>query len=207
MLFGKMFIVGLALAAPVGAMAVLCMERTLAHGRSAGLSTGAGIASADATYAAVATLGIGALTQAILGARDIIGVVGGLVLIAIGVRAALRKGRTPSGAGSDQVRPGTPVAMYSSAYVLTLSNPATIVTFAAILAAAGIGEAADPETALVAVLGVAAGSFAWWCGLVAAVAFAGKMMTPALRVRLSRVSGMLVAVLGAAAVVSGVRGL
>ena len=60
-LFARTFVIGVAVAAPVGATGVLCIQRTLAHGWRAGMSTGAGIATADGTYAALAAFGVAAV--------------------------------------------------------------------------------------------------------------------------------------------------
>ena len=47
-LMGRGLIIGLAIAAPVGPIGLLCIRRTLSHGRAAGFVSGLGAAAADA---------------------------------------------------------------------------------------------------------------------------------------------------------------
>jgi len=89
-LFFRTFLIGLAVAAPVGAMAVLCVQRTLDSGWPAGMMTGLGIASADATYAAIAAFGVAAVSQALVAWQVPLRIVGGAVLVYLGIRALLR---------------------------------------------------------------------------------------------------------------------
>ncbi len=86
-LFVRMMVIGLAVAAPVGAMGVLCIQRTVARGWSGGLSTGSGIATADAMFAAVAALGITAVADALVSLQAPLRIVGGVGLLWLGWRA------------------------------------------------------------------------------------------------------------------------
>ena len=67
MFFLKGFLFGFSAAAPVGAIGVLCMNRTLREGRSAGLAFGMGVAVADAAYAFVAAFGLTVVTDLFVG--------------------------------------------------------------------------------------------------------------------------------------------
>ncbi len=86
-LFARMFVIGIAVAAPVGAMGVLCIQRVLSHGWRAGAATGAGIATADALYAGLAAFGLTVFSQLLVSAQVPLRIVGGLVLIWLGWRA------------------------------------------------------------------------------------------------------------------------
>ena len=68
-LFLRGFLIGLAIAAPVGPIGVLCIRRTLADGRPVGFVSGLGAASADAVYGSVAAFGLTAISGAIAFAR------------------------------------------------------------------------------------------------------------------------------------------
>ena len=57
-LFGQSLLIGLSIAAPVGQIGVLAIQRTLDHGRAAGLATGLGAAFADAVYGAIGAFGV-----------------------------------------------------------------------------------------------------------------------------------------------------
>ena len=57
-LFLRGLVIGLSIAAPVGPIGVLCIRRTLAQGRSYGLVSGLGAATADAVYGCAAGFGL-----------------------------------------------------------------------------------------------------------------------------------------------------
>jgi threonine/homoserine/homoserine lactone efflux protein len=132
--FGRAVVLGVAVAAPVGAISMLCMQRTLARGRAAGYATGLGIATADGLYAAVAAFGLTAISDALVGAGLWVRLVGGVALLTIGVRTVLGAG-SASAADAEE---GPLAAEYTSAVALTMANPQTIVTFAALFAGAGL---------------------------------------------------------------------
>src|SRR5258708_27876610 len=90
-LFWKSFSIGVAVAAPVGPMSLLCIHRTLDHGQPAGLAFGAGIAAADLTYAAIAAFGITALSSLLLAGTYWIKLIRSLLLIVLSVLIALSK--------------------------------------------------------------------------------------------------------------------
>ena len=100
-LFARMFVIGIVVAAPVGAMGILCIQRVLAHGWRAGLATGAGIATADAGYAALAAFGVTAVATWMIAYQAPLRIVGGLALLWLGWRAV----RTPA---AQQACPSAP---------------------------------------------------------------------------------------------------
>ena len=97
LLFGRTFLIGLAVAMPVGAMAVVCMERTLARGRRAGAATGLGIATADGIYAGIAAFGVTAISSVLTSWQAPLRVVGGAALVYLAIRSVARS-RTGPGA-------------------------------------------------------------------------------------------------------------
>ena len=78
--------IGLAIAAPVGPIGVLCIRRTLADGRLIGLLTGLGAATADGVYGAIAAFGLTAVSDLLIGQGPWLGLIGGLFLCYLGVR-------------------------------------------------------------------------------------------------------------------------
>lgn len=188
--------IGLLVAAPVGAMALLCIERTLARGRAIGYATGAGIATADGLYSSIAAFGLTALTGAITGAQGWVRLVGGVFLVYLGVRAVLSKpGRCAEESGAVPL-----LGVYTSALGLTLANPQTIIAFAGIFAGAGLvvtgGGWAMPA---VTVAGVFAGSLGWWLVMVTVVGALRERVGERVLLWVTRVSGVAIAVLGVAA--------
>jgi putative LysE/RhtB family amino acid efflux pump len=199
-----MFLIGIVVAAPVGAMGILCIQRVLAHGWRAGLATGAGIATADAGYAALAAFGITAVSQWMVAYQGPLRIVGGLGLLWLGWRAL----RTPPGhtaavtVDSPRLR-----VLYFSAVGLTLTNPMTVMAFAAIFASAGLVAQAGTGSALVVTLGVALGSLSWWLALSTGVWALRHAVSDRAMIIVNRTSGGLLMGFGVLAVIAGARGL
>jgi len=199
-----MFIVGVVVAAPVGAMGMLCTQRVIAHGWQAGMVTGAGIAAADAMYASVAAFGVTAVAQLLISYQTQFKIVGGIALLWFGVRA-IRTTPTPVASG---VRDSTRLwPMLGSAVGLTLTNPMTILAFAAIFASAGLVAQPGAGGAVVVTVGVAAGSLAWWISLSTGVWAIRHMVSERAMMMVNRISGGVLAAFGGAAVVTGLAGV
>jgi len=198
--FGRALGIGFLVAAPVGAMALLCIERTMARGRASGYATGAGIATADALYASIAAFGLTALTGALTGAQGWVRLVGGAFLIYLGVRAMLSKpGRRGEESGTVPL-----LGVYTSALGLTLANPQTIIAFAGIFAGAGLVVSGGGwGTPAVTVAGVFAGSLAWWLVLVTVTGALRERVGERVLLWVTRVSGAAIALLGIAAIWAG----
>jgi threonine/homoserine/homoserine lactone efflux protein len=85
-LFLRGVLIGLAIAAPVGPIGVLCIRRTLAYGRASGFASGLGAATADAFYGSIAAFGLTVIAGALVGYRAALQLIGGLFLIYLGLR-------------------------------------------------------------------------------------------------------------------------
>ena len=99
-LYLRGLVMGFAIAAPVGAIGVLCIRRTLAGGWLLGLATGLGAATADAVYGAVAAFGITAVSSMLLGVRGWMQVAGGAFLVYLGVRTFVARAAQADDAAS-----------------------------------------------------------------------------------------------------------
>jgi len=203
-LFARMVVIGIVVAAPVGAMGVLCIQRVLAHGWRAGMATGAGIATADAAYAALAAFGVTAVSQWMVDYQAQFRIVGGVGLIWLGWRAVRTPPAHAAASTVDSPRLGV---LYSSAVGLTLTNPMTIMAFAAIFAGAGLVAQAGTGSALVVTIGVACGSLAWWLALSTGVSAVRHAVSDKAMVIVNRVSGGVLMLFGVLALIAGVRGL
>ncbi len=186
---------------------MLCIQRTLATGLRSGLATGLGIATADAIYAGLAAFGVSALAASLVAWQVPLRVVGGIALVVLGLRAALRtpgNAGTPESSSQGAALEGTNSlwAVYASAVGLTLTNPMTIMAFGAIFASAGLVSQPGPVPALIATLGVGLGSLAWWVGLVSVVAVTRHQIGPKTLVALNRVSGAVIVAFGVIALAS-----
>jgi threonine/homoserine/homoserine lactone efflux protein len=197
-LFLKAFVIGLSIAAPVGPIGVLCIRRTLVSGRRIGFASGLGAATADAFYGAVAAFGLTFLFRFFVQNAGPLHVIGGAVLLLIGLRTMFSRQDTP-GAADAAARPsGGLLPAYGSTLFLTITNPMTIVSFAAVFAVIAPAGGLDYRSAAETVMGVFAGSAAWWLVLSMGVGAVRQAAGAPLLRWVSRASGGVIAGFGAA---------
>jgi threonine/homoserine/homoserine lactone efflux protein len=201
-LLARGLVLGFTIAAAVGPISLLCIRRTLADGRVVGLVSGLGVATADATYGAIAAFGLTAITDLLVDWRRALAVVGGLFLLWI----AWRTIRTVPGeaATTSDDRRGLAGA-YLSTLGLTLTNPMTILSFAALFVGLGV-TAEDAAGATLLTLGVFLGSAAWWVVLVTVVGALRSRLTTVWLRRINVASGILIGAFGLVALWTGVAG-
>lgn len=187
--------VGLAVAAPVGPMSLLCMRRTLTEGWRCGLATGAGIAVGDGVYAAVAAMGLAGVTAFANAHQSMLHLAAGLFLLWLGFTAFRRRDAEASRATATSAW-----SAFWQSILLTLTNPPTIIMFAAIFAALAPKSGLRPDEAAATVAGVFAGSLVWWCGVVAVVSGFRHAIGPAVRRWIDRIAGAVLMLFGLAEV-------
>jgi len=194
-------VIGFTIAAAVGPITLLVVRRTIDHGGVYGFASGLGVATADATYGAIAAFGLTAITSLLVSNHALLGLVGGLVIVVLGIRIARSR---PTGPAADGERPGLAGA-FASIYALTMTNPLTIVLYAGVFAGIGLVAGSSFLDAAVLTLAVWAGSTLWWVLLCSVVAWLrGRVSTTAL-LWVNRVSGAALVVFGALAVISALR--
>ena len=198
------FVLGFTIAAAVGPISLLVIRRTLAEGRVYGLVSGLGVATADATYGAIAAFGLAAITDVLVSARAVLGLVGGAFLLWLAWQTA-RSVPTAAATVSGSERRGY-AAAYLSILGLTLANPMTILSFGALFAGLGVTAGATADAALV-VLGVLLGSAAWWVVLTTVVGTARTRITPDWIRRINVASGLLIGTFAVIVIASAVRDL
>jgi threonine/homoserine/homoserine lactone efflux protein len=159
----KGVLVGLIIAVPAGPVGVLCIRRTIFHGRLAGFISGLGAATADAIFGIIAGFGLTVVSDWLLGYQEWLRIVGAGFLLFIGISAFTAD---PLAWTQSQRDPETLLADFASTFALTLTNPITILAFLAIFAGIGFtGEEATLGGAAILVLGVWLGSLLWWAAL------------------------------------------
>ncbi|HNR76164.1 MAG TPA: LysE family translocator [Parvularculaceae bacterium] len=191
-IFFTSFGVGLAVAAPVGPMSLLCMRTSLVRGWRSGLAIGAGIAVGDAIFALIAALGLAGLSAFMLAHEKPLHLAAGLFLLWLGLTALRRKPEE----GARAVAPQSVLRDFATSVLLTLTNPPTIIMFAAIFTALAPANGLTPVGAATTTLGVLAGSLVWWIGVVAAMAFFRRAVGARARLWIDRASGAVLAFLG-----------
>ena len=188
-LFLKGMIVGFLIAVPVGPINVLCVRRTIMHGRLAGIVSGLGSAGADTLFGAIAVLGLAALEGVMFAERFWIALVGAAMLIVLGIRTLLAGPPQPSSAPD----PTSLLGDFTSTFILTLTNPITILSFLGIFGAFGIqsDDMIDQYDGML-LLGVFLGSTVWWLLLTGVIGvFHGHFNETGLRWA-NRVAGVLI---------------
>jgi threonine/homoserine/homoserine lactone efflux protein len=184
----KGLLIGATIAMPVGPICMLIIRRSLAQGFAAGAATGLGAASADGLYGAVAGFGLASVASFLVAAHTPLRAIGGLALILIGLLSFREKRREAGSAAFAQSLP----AAYLSALLLTLGNPLTIISFAAVFAGLGIVETAGSyKAAAIFVAAIFVGSALWQTFVSASAALVRARLTPSAVRWINRVSGML----------------
>jgi len=202
--FGYFFrglIIGLAIAAPVGPIGVLCVQRTLNYGTLTGFVSGLGAATADACYGIIAAFSVSAIFSFLTDQRIWFSSIGGVYLCYLGVKAFRA---VPVESENSTISPSHARA-YLSTFILTLTNPMTILSFAAIFAGFGLSHANDGYfSAGVLVCGVFLGSTLWWfCLSSISGLLRGKFKTAHLR-WVNRISGIVITGFGFFAITAGI---
>ena len=196
--------IGLTVAIPVGPMAIMCIRHTLTAGVAAGLFFGAGIAVADTTFAAIAALGIAAVTRLLDDHQAAIRLAGGLAMILLGL-TILRSDFVPKvGSTRGSLRLPAPVG-FVLAFGLTMANPMTILIFAGLLASYGLSITESGQSTALLLFGVFAGSMGWWMLIVLVSASVRLRTTEHWLRRLNLISGATIVAFGVLAVISAFR--
>jgi threonine/homoserine/homoserine lactone efflux protein len=191
--FLKGMVLGFSIAAPVGPIGVLCIRRALAEGRVVGMVSGLGAATADALYGAVAAFGLTFISALLVSQQLWLRAIGGAFLCYLGVKTFLTP---PTGQAASAGGTGLAGA-YTSTLFLTLTNPTTILSFAAIFAGLGVASASGgyPSAGLM-VLGVFAGSALWWLILSGVASALGTRFSAGTMRWVNRLSGFTITAFG-----------
>jgi len=198
----KGLIIGISIAAPVGPIGILCIRRTLAQGRIIGFFSGLGAATADALYGAIAGFGLTFLSNFLIGQQMWLRLIGGGLLCLIGVKTFLSEPVEQRAS----LEGNSLWSAYLSTFFLTVTNPMTILFFAAVFAGLGVGNASDHYvSAGILVLGVFIGSASWWLILSGFTGLLRGMLNSKRLQWLNRISGLIIIGFGLAAFLSLMR--
>ena len=186
--------IGLIVAAPLGPIGIISLQRTLSKGYLAGLFSGLGISTADAIYGALATFGVTAVSGFLLSQELWLKIIGGIVIIGLGIRVYNQAGRQKI---SKPVNNKSCAGAYFSALALTLMNPALIFSFIAIFTSLGIVYTnSNHFSILLLVTGVFLGSAIWWVFLSGMASRLKTQFTNSFIKKVNYISGVLIAGFG-----------
>jgi threonine/homoserine/homoserine lactone efflux protein len=159
------FLIGVLVAAPVGPVNVLCIQRAIERGALAGITAGLGAVLGDGLIALAASLGVGAISGAFSDYRYFIQVVGGLALIAFGTKLFLAAPRLDSPRTNDLGWSEFRNVLWDvpKTFFLTVTNPGAVLGLVAIFGGvSSFVEVHSTVDALTMVAAIMGGSFAWW---------------------------------------------
>jgi threonine/homoserine/homoserine lactone efflux protein len=187
-------VIGVLVAAPVGPVNVLCIQRAIERGFWGGMAAGIGAILGDGLIALFAGLGVGAISGAIEHHRDVIQVVGGLALMAFGLKLYVAPPRL-AGVHSETDRSAS-LRDYAwdipKTFFLTITNPGAVLGLFAIFG--GVSSFVEVHSyvdVLTMVASIMGGSFMWWLGLSHLIGRLRHRFSPAHLAQTNRVSGIL----------------
>lgn len=199
-LLSKGFLIGFSIAMPVGPIGLVCMRNSLNYGLVCGLISGLGAACADAICSGLAGLGIVAIGDWLMSYSTWLQIFGALFLFYIGLATFFSKSNKENAAKSTHRLPRA----FFTTFVLTLTNPLTILGFAGLYAGFGIGMGnTGPRAAWITTFGVFFGSAAWWVILSLISSRFRDRMNEKISRWFNRISGLVLFGFGIGALVVG----
>lgn len=195
---------GVAIAAPVGPIGVLCIRQTLTYGVPTGLISGLGAATADGLYGSIAGFGLSAISNLLVTHNLLLKSLGGLFLCYLGIKTFMTRQTSVSDPHADNENPAVPkkkhpplLRTYGTTLALTLTNPTTILSFTAIFAGLGIAnQGSTYGSALLLVAGVFCGSALWWLTLSLSIGYFRNRIPLAFTHWIHRISGIIITAFG-----------
>ena len=196
LIFFHGLLIGISIAAPVGPIGVLCIRRTLSNGKLMGFLSGMGAATADMVYGATAAFGLTVITGLLVENKFWFQLIGGSFLLYLGIKTFLEK---PADHAAKANQSGY-LGAYLSTFFLTITNPMTILSFAAIFAGTMfVGKTNSP---ILLVSGVFTGSATWWLTLSFVIGLLRDRLTASHMAWINRISGVIIVVFGIVALTS-----
>ena len=193
--FLKAILLGICASAPLGPICALVIQKTLNHGRRAGIATGMGSALADTMFAALAVFAVAAVQDFIENNNRVLLICGGVIVMGLGIMMALKK-RMDGGKRMNKVSAKFP----AQAFVMALSNPGALALMFGLMLVFNVDGSEDK---LITILGVSVGAVLWWTAFSTLVDRLGKKLKPDNLVIVNRIFGILVIAFGSWMTVKG----
>jgi putative LysE/RhtB family amino acid efflux pump len=191
-------LIGLAVAAPIGPVGLLCMRKTLEFGLMGTVAVAVGTALADAIYASIAAFGLTAVSELLLKQATYFKIVGGLLLFGLALKEYYSKNPIIENA---KVSKKSFFSLIMTTFFLTLCNPIGIVSFIALFAMLGENLLSMNNASLM-VLGVFVGSVAWFLILGRVISRTQHLLPEHFVRSVRKISAIILAAFGAFAFLS-----
>lgn len=203
-LFLKGALIGFSIAMPIGPVGMLCIQHAIRRGLVGGLIAGFGAALGDACFGCMAGYGVSLLSHVLTHYQVWLQIIGSLFLLYLGIK--IFKSQPPQLETPDISFRRSRI--FLSTFFLTLTNPLTIVCFAAVYTSLGITPADDELLpGLILTLGVLLGAAIWWLVLTCSVTFIGKKFHLDSSPLFNRISGGILTGCGCLASLSALKQL
>jgi threonine/homoserine/homoserine lactone efflux protein len=198
----KGILIGFVASIPLGPVGMVCIQRTLCKSHRSGFLSGVAAATADTIFATIALFFLSVVLTFVQRHIDILKVLGGICVIIMGVNIFLKNPVVQI--RRNRANKGSLWSDYLSVFLITLTNPAFILMFIALFATFGVSSEGDVPYFMGAGLigGVFVGASFWWLALTSGVSLFRRRFRPRHMLYLNRISGALIVVLGAAAILS-----
>ena len=188
-------IVGLMIAMPVGPVNILCIHRTLESGWKSGVISGLGAAAADMLYGGIAGFSITLVVQFLVREQFWIRFFGGILLVVIGILYFFKR---PEPLNAQKQDRRSAYSDLRSTFLLTLTNPTTVLSFLALLAALGMGAQRQWWLTVFLVIGIFCGSMVWWIVLSSIVNYFRDRFNDRTLLLMNRFAGLAIGGFGVA---------
>jgi len=201
----KGIILGFSVAAPVGPIGILCINRTINKNFSAGFVSGLGAATADIVYGSIAGLGLTSISTFLINQKLWIQLIGLVFLIYIGIKTIVKKEneiefKTVADKGL--------LKDYFSTLILTITNPMTILFFIAVFAGLGLSNPTDGYNSVIQLIaGVFIGSCTWWLFLSGLTNKLKKKINKKILKKIDLFSGLIILLFGLLILIDLIKGI
>ena len=198
--FFEGIIFGILVSAPLGPIGVLTIQRTINKGRNSGIFTGLGALTADTFYAALAGFGVAIITDFIESHQVSFRIIGGIILLLLAYK--IFSTNITEQVKNRKLGRTNYFSDFISTFMLTLSNPLTIIFFGLVYASIGIKNSFDMQSLLSLIIGISTGAAIWWLGLVSII----SIFKDKFRLRqlwwINKITGILIAIFSVFIIVS-----
>lgn len=192
----KAVLIGLGASIPLGPLGIMCIQRTLSKGRSAGFALGLGSSLSDAIYSAIALFSLAFIDSFLETNRLWVMLIGGVIIVFVGLKIAIKN---PVKEINSQVAGnGRCLQDFLTGFLMTIANPGALVLMLGLFAYfdLNLGENYKPYDVSLVLAGIFGGTALWWFALSWAISrFRNKFRLSQL-ITINRVSGILIALLG-----------